>query len=158
MDNIEKQMLEFYHTLKEVNERRTEEFSGLGLLLYDENLFPKDCHTDLRPSANPPKDIKLGTEECINILVTFSKKSHILHDGFHLFNQDGILTHVAQYFVPPIAPDIIPNESYGTRYRSAQYGSFMKGVIIIGTVNHDGRFYCFKEGKLYFPSTVDIEV
>jgi hypothetical protein len=79
-------------------------------------------------------------------LLEITDESNYLHDGFIFFNETGDLTHVSQYFAPMPRGIIIPNEKYGTRYRTAQYGSFLEGIILIGTINHDKRYYIFEKG------------
>lgn len=125
-------------------------FSGIGLILYDSKRFDQKWRTDLRPSILCPKDVNLSDiEKTIAFLLKISDKSNRLHDGFHFFDHEtGLMTHVAQYFFPPIISGTNVNESYGTRYHSAQYGSCIDGVVLTGTINSDGRHYIFRKGKL----------
>jgi len=137
----------FFSTLKEVSESTAENFSGLGLLLYETGIFSKKHYEDLRPSFPPPRNVRLGDESAVRTLLEVSNNLNPLHDGFIFFNEKGDLTHVSQYFFPQPARDIVLNEAYGTRYRAAQYGSLIRGVILTGVINHDCRYFVFSKGK-----------
>jgi len=58
------------------------------------------------------------------------------------------MTHISQFFSPPIIPDLKINENYGARYHSAQYGSCIKGVILTGVVNSNNQYHIFEKGHL----------
>lgn len=138
----------FSRTLEEISKKAGFSFSGIGLLLYETGVFSGEYHSDLRPSFSRPKGIVLGKKETIETLLRISDKSNPLHDGFIFFNEKGEMTHVSQYFSPlVIGKRIIPNENYGTRYRAAQYGSLLEGVILTGTVNSDHRYHIFHKGR-----------
>jgi len=122
-------------------------FSGTGLILYDPNIFDKKLHADLRPTAMCPAGINLhDIEKTVSLLMTISDRSHTLHDGFHMFDKTGSMTHVAQYFFPPIVSGLVVNERYGTRYHSALYGSCIDGIILTGVINGDRQYHIFKKG------------
>lgn len=122
-------------------------FSGVGLLLYDPETFEDSWYADLRPSVSCLEDVSLGSGKALPKLLEMASGENILHDGFHFFEcKTGCMTHVAQYLSPPIAPEIEVNEKYGTRYRSAQYSSLVKGVILSGVVNSDNSYHVFRRG------------
>jgi hypothetical protein len=108
-------------TLRQVARMSDGNFSGVGVLIYEKGLFPSNSHSALRRDTEFPECIRLGGRSCINNLLDISNKSNTLHDGFIFFNEKGIMTHVAQYFVPAIVRGIPLNPNYGTRFRSAQY-------------------------------------
>jgi len=138
----------FVKTIEKVCENADDSFTGIGLLLYESNVFSHKYHSDLRPSFQRPKGIKLGTEECVRSLIEIANFSNSLHDGFIFFNEGGEMTYVSQYFAPIINDKIVPNEKYGTRHRAAQYGSLLKGVILTGVVPQDAsRYFIFWRGK-----------
>ena len=146
--NVER---DFYFTLKRLSKNSVyyPDFSGIGLLLYDTGIFDSNWHTDLRPSIPCPRDVRLEeAEKVLLVLFTISKESHPLHDGFHLFDETGLMTHVAQYFFPPIVSELAINEKYGTRYHSAQYGSCISGITLTGIINCDNQHYVFRKGSL----------
>jgi len=119
--------------------------------------FSHRHHSDLRPSFRYPKGIKLGSEECIKFLLEIANYSSPLHDGFIFFNENGLLTHVSQYFAPIIDDrKIVPNENYGTRYRAAQYGSLLKGVILTAIIPQNAsRYIIFWKGREIEPREIE---
>jgi hypothetical protein len=136
--------------LREIKRRKTVEFSGVGLVVYNSENFPVQYCSSLRPSVECPKSISLSDiKKSAEFFCQLSCGSHSLHDGYHLIDANGKVTHVAQYLWPPIIKKIRPNESYGTRHLSAQYGSCMKEVIAVGIITHDGNIFCFTNGKNY---------
>ena len=123
-------------------------FSGLGMLLYKTGLFSKKHYTDLRPSFSCPGGVFLGDKKTIGFLLDIANKSNPLHDGFIFFNECGEMKKISQYFSPSPVDGIIPNECYGTRYRAAQYGSFLQGVILTGIVcSEDKKYFAFRKGR-----------
>jgi hypothetical protein len=126
------------------------DFTGVGLILYDPDVFDRSQHTSLRPSTGLPCEASLlDTVRAVKVLLELSNKSNKMHDGFHFFNGvTGRLDYVSQYFVPRIVVELAMNEDYGTRYHSALYGSCIEGVILTGTVNYDNKPYIFKGGRL----------
>ncbi|MFX1293577.1 MAG: hypothetical protein ACFFD2_01775 [Promethearchaeota archaeon] len=143
---------EFYFTLKKLSQNSVSysDFSGIGLILYDPNIFNNNWYVDLRPSIQCPRNVRLGNmNRVLSTLLEIAKNSNPLHDGFHFFNYStGLLTHIAQYFFPPIIPKLKINEYYGTRYHSALYGSCINGVILTGTINSNNKYFVFKKGHL----------
>jgi len=146
----EKELIEnFCRLLKKISKKRTKNFSGIGMVVYNSALLPEKSHCDIRPLIFCPKGTKISEKSCLEYLLEISQTSHPLHDGFHFINERGELTHVAQYFVPPIVKGIRPNHSQGIRFRSAQYGSLIKGVITTGIINHNFEPYYFIKGKSF---------
>jgi len=122
-------------------------FSGIGLVLYSSKSFSRKHHSDLRPSIKCPENIWINDGTAVDFLLNVSKKYHPCHDGYHFINEKGQLTDIAQYFWPPIVPEIKPNEQHGTRDLSAKYGSCIKGVIAIGIVHSDYQTFYFEKGE-----------
>lgn len=140
--------IKFYDTINLISKYAGNSFSGIGILLYDTIFFSKKHYSDLRPSIICPKGFFLGEKKLINYLLEISEIYNPLHDGFIFFNEMGQLTHISQYFAPLPNGKIIPNECYGTRYRTAQYGSLLKGVLLIGIVCHDKNYFIFSNGEV----------
>ena len=136
----------FISLLELISQKAGNSFSGIGLLLYNQKTFTNTHYSDLRPSYKCPKLSILDGVRIIDYLLDITDESNYLQDGFIFFNETGDLTHVSQYFAPMPRGNIIPNEKYGTRYRTAQYGSFLEGIILIGTINHDKQYYIFENG------------
>ncbi len=141
----------FYDTLKKLSKASSESFTGVGMLLYENGKFSEKYHADLRPSFTCPKNVNLIDEKTTDMLLEVADKKSPLHDGFIFFDERGNLTHLSQYFAPLPNPNIIPNEAYGTRYRTAQIGSLIDGVILTGVIcNTDKKPYIFEKGKCLF--------
>lgn len=149
MKKIEKIKKYFQELLKEISKRKTSNFTGLGLILYNSKLLSSIPCCDMRPSSKCPKGIFINKKSTVDFFVKISQKSHPWHDGYHLFNEKGKLTHISQYLAVPIIPNVIPNELYGARHLSAQLASRIKGIIAIGLVNQNYSSFYFEKGKYY---------
>lgn len=134
-------------TLRQVAGRKDNGFSGMGLVVYKTSAFPEETRCCLRPGIACPHGLKLGSIELADYLSAISANGHELHDGFHFVNEDGLLTHVAQYFVPAIVPGKKPHNAHGVRFFSALCGSFMGGVLMTGVVCSNGKTYLFMNGE-----------
>lgn len=137
---------EIYSTLKEIVRRKPNGFSGIGLVIYDPDEFDSSCHCDLRPTYVLPK-YNIKDSLCIDYLIGISDYQNTLHDGFHMFNKDGELTHVAQYFVPPARKDLLPNQEHGVRLYSSICGSTMDGVLFIAVISSNFEIDFFENGN-----------
>jgi len=135
--------------LKKIKEKivKSNEFSGLGIIIYNPKYLSEIPHFSLRPSFRMKSKLNIRDENTFKFLLKTSKKSNKLHDGFCFFDKNGNLTHVSQYFVPPIRK-IKPNENYGVRYHAAYLSSFLKGVILSAVVLEEGEAFIFKRGKI----------
>lgn len=134
-----------YELLKNIARKRNENFSGIGIVAYETGVFPKDCHCDLRPEFKL-NNVWIDDDNASDLLLEYCDYSNTLHDGFCLVNEKGELTHVAQYFVPQIVRELIPNQKHGVRTYSAACGSKMKGVYFIGMVSCNNEIYLYKNG------------
>jgi hypothetical protein len=157
-ENVER---DFYLTCRRLAQDAIHhpDFFGIGMILYDPDIFDHSMHKDLRPSIPCPKDVSLGEEKTLSLLFEIADKSNKLHDGFHFFDYtSGLMTHVAQYFFPPIVPKIDVNENYGTRYHSAQYGSCIEGIILTGAINSDNQYHIFRKGRLVQENEFEVKL
>lgn len=135
-------------TLKQLaRAEKEQEFSGIGLLVYHREEFSHECHADLRPGVPCPENVRLGSKLCVDTLLDISDERKPLHDGFIFFSEDGVLTHISQYFAPIVTDQVSPNLEHGTRFRAAQYGSLMKGVVRTGIVSSNGDSFVFCNGR-----------
>lgn len=119
-----------------------EEFCGVGLILYsDVTSLPI---ASLRPGNSP---LEGGTLE--DIISKASCLSEPCHDGFHLVSNDWRLTHVNQYFAPPLPTNITleVRPGFGARHASALLGSLLPGVICIGVLGNGDSLVVFQEGR-----------
>lgn len=146
---IEKKFYVVLNSLSQESKGRSS-FTGIGLVLYDPYILDHGVHSSLRPSLSLPEEITLyDIDKASDMLLEISDKTSRFHDGFHFFDLwTGKLSYPAQYFVPPIVPDLETNEDYGTRYHSALYGSCIDGVVLTGVINSDYKCHVFKKGNL----------
>lgn len=139
-------MINTYKLLEEIQSKKINCFSGIGLVVYDSHSFDHTRHCDLRPNDKSPCYSITDNNLC-DYLINISDYHHTLHDGFHMMNNQGILTHVAQYFVPPVVKSLIPNQEHGVRLFSSMCGSTIEGVLFIGTISSDYKIYMFQSGN-----------
>lgn len=150
MNQIEKNKKYFQQVLKEISGKKSKNFSGLGVILYDSKFFSNISCYGLRPSLECPENIFLEQKSTVvDFLSAISQKSHPGHDGYHFFNEEGRLTHISQYLAAPIIKKVIPNELYGTRHLTAQFVSQTKGVIAAGIITHDYSASYFEKGEYH---------
>lgn len=139
---------DFYCLLERIVNSPKHEFSGIGLLVYDSRFFDNLNCVSLRPSASIPSTLLLNKQDTVDFLVDSASLSSPIHDGFIFFNENGLLTHVSQYFGPPPIRNVRPNEKYGTRYHAVLFGSYSQGVIIAGGITSGNHYYVFEHGEL----------
>jgi hypothetical protein len=139
-------VLELLRKLKR-GAKKTKHFSGMGIVVYHSSYLPKIPCFSLRPTFKIDKKLIMKEDSTINFLLKISKKDSNLHDGFHFFNENGELTHISQYFVPPIRK-IKPNKYHGVRYHAALLGSYLDGVIFTAVILKDGKTYLFSRGRI----------
>jgi len=144
MDKIKKQFVQF---LKKIAQRINTNFSGLGLILYKRQFITNIPRLGLKSNIKCNRELYINKPESIKFILDISKTSHPLHDGFHFFNEKGMLTHIAQYLSPPIDRDITPHPLHGSRYVSALCASNIKGVIAAGIINRDKTIFYFENGR-----------
>ena len=137
---------EVYKTLKQIIRIKPKGFSGIGLVIYDPDVFDSSCHCDLRPSYVLPQ-YNIKDENCYDYLICISDYRNTLHDGFHMIDKNGELKYVAQYFVPPAKKDIFPNQEHGVRLYSSICGSTMEGVLFVAVISSNFDVNFFENGK-----------
>lgn len=110
-------------------------YAGVGLLVYrDAARLPVTPLRERQPAGLPVA----GLDNIVTTLLRYADHSNPYHDGFHLLSFDGRLTHLAQYFAPPIVPSVPvewQNHRHGGRYRAAQYGSCLPDVVASGVLS-----------------------
>lgn len=143
MENIEQKL---YQLLKTIAQRRNDKFSGIGIVVYTKR-FSKKAYCDLRPGFKL-EPIKIEDQIIVDELLKYSDYESTFHDGFCLMNEKGELTHISQYYVPPIKKNIYPNQKHGVRTYSAACGSTMRGVKCIGLISSNNDIYIYKDGDV----------
>ncbi|MEO7982542.1 MAG: hypothetical protein ABI688_00545 [Bacteroidota bacterium] len=124
-------------------------FAGTGIIVYsDLNKLPVAPLKD----SNPPFRLPVADIREIEIhLLEISGFNHSFHDGFHLIDPSFSLTHLSQYFAAPIVQSSIVEYEYGSRYRSAFYGSFLSSVIACGVISNTHHPTIFQQGNKINP-------
>ncbi len=139
-------ILQTYKVLSKIKENLTDGFSGLGLVAYDSTVFNPDNHCALRPDIIFPY-YNIYNDNICDCLLNISDYRNTLHDGFHFIDEGGTLTHVAQYFVPPIVKGLYPDQEHGVRLFSSLCGSTISGVLFVATICSNGDIYIYKSGN-----------
>lgn len=132
--------------LVQVSKNSGEEFSGVGLIVYQD--YGKLPVHPLRVRAPEFRGLSL-----IESLVRVSSLKSEYHDGFHLISSDWNLTHFSQYFSPPIVSNVKINYDriVGGRYVAALYGSMIEGVKMCGIASKGFGVAIFERGvEVYF--------
>lgn len=130
--------------LIKIVEERPEQFSGLGIILYNDiNHLPvsplrQEDYLKLLPVKN--------FDLIVKYLLEISPQNSFLHDGFHLLSSEFYLTHTCQYFSTPIVKKAPIEYNYGSRYRTALYGSYLNSVTACGVIGSDFETALFIKG------------
>ncbi len=137
--------------LKAIDENKSHKFLGLGIIFYTN--IKSIPVTALKP---PPVDINLpisDLDEIIKTILNISNPEHFYHDGFHMINKNGSLTHLSQYFSTPIIANANVEFQYGSRHRTALYGSFIDGIQAVGVCSKNEGPIMYTKGQKHVIST-----
>jgi hypothetical protein len=137
--------------LENVRRRKGPGFVGLGVIVYRQ--FAGLPVLALGSQANShPRLPARGVDTIADVLTEIADRSSPWHDGFHLMESDTFtLTHVSQFFSPPLPLDGIfagVAEHMGARQMAALLGSSMPNVECIVLLNQGGQVHVFKGGEL----------
>ena len=136
---------EFRNLLYEVRFHSNSDFSGMGIVVCDSPL-------DL-PIVSLREKAPNISGSIVHVLSNISSHSSEYHDGFHILNKEGKLSHVSQYFSPPIVQKACFDKSriVGGRFVAALYGSAISDVIMTGIVSEGHGISIFMGGEeVYF--------
>ncbi|MGG7670750.1 hypothetical protein ACQ4OC_19215 [Yersinia sp. J1] len=127
-----------YEVWKQTN---NSEFSGIGIIVCD--------YADNLPITNLRDTYPDYSGSISGLLSNISNKKSKYHDGFHILNMKGDITHVAQYFSPPIiqGSNFDRSRLVGGRFVAALFGSSISGVLMTGIVSEGHRLSIFENGK-----------
>ncbi len=120
-------------------------FSGMGLVFYDEYYNISNYHCDLVHNTLPLAFLTLHSNHLFTYLQSISTYDHPCHDGFHFINQKGVLTHIAQFFSPPIDKTIKNIVGHGSRVYCAKSGMNIPGVIAVAAISSNRSVYIFEK-------------
>jgi hypothetical protein len=132
---------DFRNLLYEVGVKAGADFSGIGIVVCN-SIFDLPI-VDLRDTT---PNITGAVAQVLSELSSYKSE---YHDGFHILNENGGLTHVAQYFSPPILKDAYFDRSrlVGGRFVAALFGSAITGVEMTGIVSDGHGLSIFKNGR-----------
>ena len=132
--------------LNEIDNRKNNKFEGIGIVIYSslENL-------PVSPINNATNILRIPQErldDIINTLLNISTNDSDFHDGFHLISSKFELTHLCQYFSTPIIENLNIDNHYGSRYRTALYGSFLPNVLYTAVLSKNYGPIIFQKGNI----------
>ncbi|MFH6988487.1 hypothetical protein ACHRVW_12150 [Flavobacterium collinsii] len=132
----------------DLNNQKGVKFEGIGLVVYNDfdDLPVIPLNEEKIPFILPLVDY----EKILKVLIEVSSSESIYQDGFHLLSKDLALTHISQYFSTPIVKNIKVQNNYGSRYRTALYGSILPNIIYTIVISKDYGIVVFKDGKEVF--------
>lgn len=131
--------------LTDIDKNRSKDFVGLGLIIYERfELLPI---TSLTSSSSFIQLPIADYSEVVKVLLLISEKNHPNHDGFHLLSTNFELTHLSQYFSTPIVNSAKINFQYGSRYRTALYGSYLPNIFACCIIGNNYGPLIFKQGE-----------
>lgn len=123
-------------------------FSGIGLIVSDT--------PELLPIVSlRPRSVGNFGRSAIDDLVDISSAESEFHDGFHVISSNFEILLVAQYFSPPILPQlpIDRRKRFGGRYLAAMFGSGIRGVSATGVASNGFGLAVFQRGaEVFFKS------
>lgn len=132
--------LDFRNLLHEIWLNSDTDFTGVGIIV---------CDTPIcLPIINLRGDFPKASGTTAEILSHLSRTKSKYHDGFHIINQMGLITHIAQYFSPPIVMSVNIDRSrpIGGRFAAAIFGSVIPGVLMTGIVSEGHGLSIFENG------------
>lgn len=138
--------------LIDLDENKSLDFEGLGLIIYSDliNLPISNIVVDDSALLLPKKDYN----DILSTLLDISSVRNVFHDGFHLISSDFILTGVSKYFSTPIIDNLKIKNNYGSRYRTAIYGSFVENVIYTAVLSKNYGPVIFEKGIEIDPNNI----
>ena len=146
---IQSQLTEdFMLLLESLAKNSNVSFSGAGLVLYKRKMPLSMYHCNLNNATPDYGLLRMGTKKFLTYLMEISHYQHPYHDGFHFINAEGILTHVAQFFSPPIVHSFVNLPGQGARTFCARCGSKIEGVLMVGSVSSTNSISLFQNGEL----------
>ncbi|HII4315990.1 TPA: hypothetical protein ACY4QE_001996 [Vibrio parahaemolyticus] len=132
-------------TLTQVKHLAKHDFSGIGLVIYEDikniPIFPLQ-----------QKNFKTNPNNLVSDLLEISSYGSEYHDGFHFISEDFEMSHVAQYFSPPIISnaDVDYSKVLGGRFMAALFGSYVKGVLLTGILTRGNGIIIFEHGNTVY--------
>ena len=124
---------------------RPPDFSGFGLVVYTGDIEQLSVSPLLREGGY---STIADYEHALDFLFTISRYGDIQHDGFHFLHRELGLTHIAQFFSPPIPVQYSARKyGVGARYRAAELASLLINVTSVYIFQRTGMVTKFHEGN-----------
>jgi len=138
--------------LTDLDSKKGPDFEGLGIIVYSDltNLPVSSIVLDDSTLLLP----KEKYDDILNTLFSISTLESKFHDGFHLLSSDFVLTGISKYFSTPIISDLKIQNNYGSRYRTALYGSFVENVLYTAVLSKNYGPVIFEKGVEINPDAI----
>ena len=136
--------------LKLINANRKQQFTGVGIVFYNDLQFLPVAELGSTATPKPPLPVS-QIDTIARTLAVLSDLQSPWHDGFHLINSDSqALTHISQFLAPPLdhLPDNKSPRPFGARLMTAMLSSMVIGIDCIGVLNMSGDIIIYKNGKV----------
>lgn len=135
--------------LTHITSKLTEDFSGLGIVLYDSLVALP--YLPLEVGGDERFDLPVsGLDAVGDVLARTARRSTRWHDGFHLLHAHPLrLTHLCQFISPPLpkAGDLVPRAS-GARHMTALLASRVAGIVAVGILTQERVASIYESGVL----------
>lgn len=129
----------------DLNNVKSKNFDGIGLVVYSNfNELPVVSMNTEKTTYNLPIN---SYHDILKTLIEISSSNSKFQDGFHLISNEFKLTHISQYFSTPIIENLIVSNSFGSRYRTALYGSCIPSVLFTAVISKNYGLIIFEKGK-----------
>jgi hypothetical protein len=125
--------------------RVPQDFTGTGIVVYKTTIESLPVIPLVRDSVLDQSII--DETEILTYLISISRYEDHRHDGFHFVHVNKGLTHISQFFSPPIPNGYCPNKfGIGARYRASEIGSLLEEIFEIIVLGRDGEVSVFNKG------------
>jgi len=146
-------MKKIINLCNDINKLKSKNFEGIGLVIYSDikELPVVSMNTEKTIYDLPIKNY----DDILKTLIEISSSNSKFQDGFHLLSKEFKLTHISQYFSTPIIKDLIVNNIFGSRYRTALYGSCLPNVLFTAVISKNYGLIIFENGKEIYTDKQD---
>lgn len=129
----------------DINKLKNKNFEGIGLVIYSD---VKELPIASMNTEKTIYDLPISNyDNILKTLIEISSSNSKFQDGFHLLSKEFKLTHISQYFSTPIIKNIIVPNIFGSRYRTALYGSCLPNVLYTVVISKNYGLIIFENGK-----------
>lgn len=129
----------------DINKLKSKNFEGIGLVIYSDI---KELPIASMNTEKTTYDLPISNyDDILKTLIEISSSNSKFQDGFHLLSKEFKLTHISQYFSTPIIKNLIVTNIFGSRYRTALYGSCLPNVLFTAVISKNYGLIIFENGK-----------